>query len=89
MAVALQSNGKPYSLHIYERDGHSLLLNRDDRNRQIVAWFMSAKINRRQSQEVHKKSKAPPRIQLSGRFNDGRLDRIVRTPQRARQGLAP
>ena len=43
MAAALQAGGKPYALHIYERDGHSLPLNRDDRNRQIVSWFMSAR----------------------------------------------
>ena len=43
MAAALQASGKPYALHIYEHDGHSLPLNRDDRNRQIVDWFMSAR----------------------------------------------
>jgi dipeptidyl aminopeptidase/acylaminoacyl peptidase len=43
MAAALQAGGKPYALHIYERDGHSLPLNHDDRNRQIVSWFMSAR----------------------------------------------
>jgi hypothetical protein len=26
-----------------QHDGHSLPLNRDDRNRQIVEWFMSVK----------------------------------------------
>jgi len=39
MAVALQESGKVYSLHIYERDGHPLPRNRDDRNRLIVDWF--------------------------------------------------
>lgn len=43
MAAALQASGKPYALHIYEHDGHSLPLNRDDRNRQIIDWFMSAR----------------------------------------------
>jgi dipeptidyl aminopeptidase/acylaminoacyl peptidase len=43
MAAALQANGKPYALHIYDRDGHSLPNNRDDRDRQIVEWFTSAK----------------------------------------------
>ena len=42
MAAALQEKGKVYALHIYERDGHSLPLNRDDRNRQIVEWFNQA-----------------------------------------------
>jgi len=39
MAEALQEKGKEYSLHIYERDGHPLPRNRDDRNRLIVDWF--------------------------------------------------
>ncbi|MEQ1911283.1 MAG: prolyl oligopeptidase family serine peptidase, partial [Vicinamibacterales bacterium] len=39
MAAALQAAGKVYALHIYDNDGHSLPLNRDDRNRQIVDWF--------------------------------------------------
>jgi dipeptidyl aminopeptidase/acylaminoacyl peptidase len=39
MAAALQASGKVYALHIYERDGHSLPQNREDRNRQIVEWF--------------------------------------------------
>ena len=39
MATALQASGKVYALHIYERDGHSLPQNREDRNRQIVEWF--------------------------------------------------
>lgn len=42
MAAALQESGKVYALHIYERDGHSLPLNREDRNRQIVEWFSKA-----------------------------------------------
>jgi len=39
MAEALQEKGKEYSLHIYERDGHPLPRNRDDRDRLIVDWF--------------------------------------------------
>jgi len=39
MAEALQEKGKEYSLHIYERDGHPLPRNREDRNRLIVDWF--------------------------------------------------
>jgi len=39
MAAALQASSKVYALHIYERDGHSLPQNREDRNRQIVEWF--------------------------------------------------
>jgi len=39
MAEALQEKGKAYSLHIYERDGHPLPRNRDDRNRMLVDWF--------------------------------------------------
>ena len=39
MAEALQENGRIYALHIYDHDGHSLPLNRDDRNRVIVDWF--------------------------------------------------
>jgi cephalosporin-C deacetylase-like acetyl esterase len=39
MATALQSKGKVYALHIYDHDGHSLPLNREDRNRKIIAWF--------------------------------------------------
>lgn len=39
MAEALQENGKVYALHIYDRDGHSLPLNRQDRNRKIIDWF--------------------------------------------------
>jgi dipeptidyl aminopeptidase/acylaminoacyl peptidase len=42
MAAALQASGKVYALHIYDRDGHSLPLNREDRNRQIVEWFSKA-----------------------------------------------
>jgi len=42
MAEALQEKGKVYSLHIYERDGHPLPQNRDDRNRLIVDWFNRA-----------------------------------------------
>jgi len=39
MAEALQEKGKVYSLHVYERDGHPLPRNRDDRDRLIVDWF--------------------------------------------------
>jgi dipeptidyl aminopeptidase/acylaminoacyl peptidase len=39
MADALQEKGKVYALHIYEHDGHSLPLNREDRNRKIIEWF--------------------------------------------------
>jgi len=39
MAEALQENGKVYALRIYERDGHPLPRNRDDRDRMIVDWF--------------------------------------------------
>lgn len=39
MAAALQENGKVYSLLIYEQDGHSLPLNREDRNHKIIEWF--------------------------------------------------
>jgi dipeptidyl aminopeptidase/acylaminoacyl peptidase len=39
MAEALQENGRVYSLLIYEHDGHSLPLNREDRNQKIIEWF--------------------------------------------------
>lgn len=39
MAEALQEKGKVYALRIYERDGHPLPKNRDDRDRLIVDWF--------------------------------------------------
>jgi len=39
MAEALQEKGKVYSLHVYERDGHPLPRNRDDRDRLIIDWF--------------------------------------------------
>ena len=42
MAEALQEKGKVYAVHIYERDGHPLPLNRDDRNRMIIDWFNRA-----------------------------------------------
>jgi dipeptidyl aminopeptidase/acylaminoacyl peptidase len=42
IAEALQEKGKVYSLHIYERDGHPLPLNREDRNRMIINWFNHA-----------------------------------------------
>jgi len=42
MAEALQKNAKVYALRIYERDGHPLPHNREDRNRLIVDWFNRA-----------------------------------------------
>lgn len=39
MAEALQEKGKSYALQIYERDGHSLPPNREDRNHKIIDWF--------------------------------------------------
>jgi len=42
MAEALQEKGKVYALRIYERDGHPLPRNRDDRDRLIVDWFNRA-----------------------------------------------
>ena len=39
MAAALQEKNKVYALHIYDGDGHSLPLNREDRNRKIIDWF--------------------------------------------------
>jgi len=39
MAAALQEKNKVYSLHIYDGDGHSLPLNREDRNQKITDWF--------------------------------------------------
>jgi len=42
MAEALQEKNKVYALHIYERDGHPLPQNREDRNRMIIDWFNHA-----------------------------------------------
>ena len=39
MAEALQEKAKVYALRIYDRDGHSLPQNRQDRNRLIIDWF--------------------------------------------------
>jgi len=39
IAEALQEKGKVYALRIYDRDGHSLPQNRDDRDRMIIDWF--------------------------------------------------
>jgi len=39
MAEALQEKNKVFALHIYERDGHPLPKNRDDRNRMVIDWF--------------------------------------------------
>jgi len=45
MAEALQEKGKVYALHIYERDGHSLPQNREDRNRKVIDWFNRFDLN--------------------------------------------
>jgi len=42
IAEALQEKGKVYALRIYDRDGHPLPRNREDRNRLIVDWFNRA-----------------------------------------------
>ncbi|MGA7415017.1 MAG: prolyl oligopeptidase family serine peptidase [Bryobacteraceae bacterium] len=42
MAEALQEKNKVYALHIYDRDGHALPQNRDDRDRMIIDWFNRA-----------------------------------------------
>ena len=42
MAEALQEKNKVYALHIYDRDGHALPRNRDDRDRMIIGWFNRA-----------------------------------------------
>lgn len=39
MALALAKADKPYSLHIFEKDGHSLPLNRPLRNQLIFDWM--------------------------------------------------
>lgn len=39
MAEALQESDKVYALRVYERDGHPLPQNREDRDRMIVDWF--------------------------------------------------
>ena len=39
IAQALQEKNKVYELHVYDGDGHSLPLNREDRNRRIIEWF--------------------------------------------------
>lgn len=39
LARRLEQHGKEYELVIYGDDGHGLALNREDRNRRIVAWF--------------------------------------------------
>lgn len=39
LAQKLQAHGKEYELVVYGKDGHSLPLHRDDRNRRIVDWF--------------------------------------------------
>ena len=42
MAEALQEKNKVYAVHIYDRDGHALPQNRDDRDRMIIDWFNRA-----------------------------------------------
>ncbi len=42
LAEALQEKNKVFALHIYDRDGHDLPRNRDDRNRMIIDWFNRA-----------------------------------------------
>ncbi len=42
MAEALQEKNKVYALHVYDRDGHALPQNREDRDRMIVDWFNRA-----------------------------------------------
>lgn len=39
LALALAKENKPFSLHIFERDGHSLPLNRPFRNQLIFDWL--------------------------------------------------
>lgn len=39
IAEKLQENKKEYELVIYGKDGHSLPLNRKDRNQRIIRWF--------------------------------------------------
>ncbi len=43
MAEALQEKNKVYALHIYDRDGHALPQNREDRDRMIIDWFNRAR----------------------------------------------
>lgn len=45
IAEKLAENKKEYELVIYSRDGHSLPLNRTDRNQRIVRWFRSHEPN--------------------------------------------
>jgi dipeptidyl aminopeptidase/acylaminoacyl peptidase len=39
LAQGLQANRRDYELVVYDNDGHSLPLHREDRNRRIVEWF--------------------------------------------------
>jgi dienelactone hydrolase len=39
MATRLEALHKPYQLFIYAGDDHHLTLHRDDRDRQVIAWF--------------------------------------------------
>lgn len=39
LAAALQRIGAPHELVLYDHDGHSLPLHREDRDRRIVDWF--------------------------------------------------
>lgn len=41
MALALDQANKPFALHIYSEDANPLPHNREDRNRQILAWFQA------------------------------------------------
>lgn len=45
IAEKLQENKKEYELVIYGRDGHSLPLNRTDRNQRIIHWFQAHDAN--------------------------------------------
>ena len=39
MAAALQDAGREYELSVYQNDGHALSHRRNERNREIIAWF--------------------------------------------------
>ncbi len=45
IATELDLNNKVFSLVIYEDDGHSLPINRDDRNNRIVSWFNQFRVS--------------------------------------------
>jgi dipeptidyl aminopeptidase/acylaminoacyl peptidase len=44
LAEKLQERGGEYELIVYGRDGHSLPLHREDRNRRIVEWFRAHQV---------------------------------------------